>query len=99
MRFHSPFKYAVIKSIQLALLSARDRAYASFSRRRGAKSAESNSIINAVQKTAKSQAGPPKSQWEKSCTNDYWTNRSSGPAAVSSNGGLRGSSATRGRRR
>lgn len=81
--------------MQLAILSAHNRFRAPFSRGR-AKTVDSISeIVDAVQQTAKSQAAPPKTKWEKSCVNDYWTNRSSCPAAVSSNGGLRGSTATR----
>lgn len=96
MRFHHPFKYAATNIIQLNILrfmySARQQGNSVIP------SGINNQVLPKMDKFIEDECPAQKTQWQKSCNNDYWVNRSSRPAAVSSNGGLRGSTATRRRR-
>ncbi len=110
MRWHHPLRYAAIKCLQIHILDAMRRARASCSnsfknskisvitygkricKQMGIKLQRGDNFT--IDDTGTVWLHRP-SKMQKSFNNDYWTSRQTSHAAVKSNGGLRGSRATR----
>ncbi len=110
MRWHHPLRYAAIKCLQLRILDAmrssrtRIKSVGQFTQRAinnfGRRACKQMGIrlergdTMSVDATGTVWLHRP-TALQKSFNNDYWTHRQTSHAAVKSNGGLRGSRATK----